>query len=111
MVDPKNKKLGILVGGGPAPGINSVIGAATICARLKNVEVLGIQDGFKWIMTGDIHHVTPLEIEDVSRIHFRGGLSYWNFSSKPHQGTQVFGSGGLFAFAFRCQPIGDHWGG
>ena len=26
------KKIGILVGGGPAPGINSVIGAATIRA-------------------------------------------------------------------------------
>ena len=37
-----NRKLGILVGGGPAPGINSVIGAATIRARLDGVEVLGI---------------------------------------------------------------------
>jgi len=35
-------KLAILVGGGPAPGINSVIGAATIRALLQGVEVLGI---------------------------------------------------------------------
>ena len=66
-------KLGILVGGGPAPGINSVIGAATIRARLDGVEVLGIRDGFEWIMHGDIDHVVPLDIGDVSRIHFRGG--------------------------------------
>jgi len=67
------KKLAILVGGGPAPGINSVIGAATICAALEGVEVLGIKDGFKWIMEGDISHVEELTIESVSRIHFRGG--------------------------------------
>lgn len=67
------KKLAIIVGGGPAPGINSVIGAATIRAALEGVEVLGIMDGFKWIMQGDISHVKPLTIQNVSRIHFRGG--------------------------------------
>ena len=67
------KKLAILVGGGPAPGINSVIGAATIRAVLSGAEVAGIRDGFKWIMEGNIDHVTPLRIEDISRIHFRGG--------------------------------------
>jgi 6-phosphofructokinase len=66
-------KLAILVGGGPAPGINSVIGAATIRAKLQDIEVLGIRDGFEWIMKGDIDHVIPLTIDDVSRIHFRGG--------------------------------------
>ena len=69
----QRRNLAILVGGGPAPGINSVIGAATIRARLEDVEVLGIRDGFEWIMRGNIDHVKALEIEDVSRIHFRGG--------------------------------------
>lgn len=67
------KRLAILVGGGPAPGINSVISAATIRAALEGVEVLGIKDGFKWIMRGDISHVKELTIQNVSRIHFRGG--------------------------------------
>jgi len=65
--------LAILVGGGPAPGINSVIGAATIRARVEGKEVIGIRDGFEWLMQGDISQVTPLTIEGVSRIHFRGG--------------------------------------
>jgi 6-phosphofructokinase 1 len=69
----QHKNLAILVAGGPAPGINSVISAATIRARLEGVEVLGIRDGFEWIMQGDIDHVTPLRTEAVSRIHFRGG--------------------------------------
>lgn len=67
------KKLAILVGGGPAPGINSVIGAATIRAAVEGIEVLGIKDGFKWIMEGDISEVKELTIHNVSRIHFRGG--------------------------------------
>lgn len=67
------KKLAILVGGGPAPGINSVIGAATIRAAVEGVEVIGIKDGFKWIMEGDISHTKELDIHNVSRIHFRGG--------------------------------------
>jgi 6-phosphofructokinase len=68
-----HRRLAILVGGGPAPGINSVIAAATIRARLEGLDVLGIRDGFEWLMRGDIDHVTPLTIEGVSRIHFRGG--------------------------------------
>ncbi len=67
------KKMAILVGGGPAPGINSVIGAATIRSILEGVEVVGIRDGFKWIMQGDISHIKNLTIDKVSRIHFRGG--------------------------------------
>jgi ATP-dependent phosphofructokinase / diphosphate-dependent phosphofructokinase len=68
-----SSNLAILVGGGPAPGINSVIGAATIRAVLSNVEPLGIHDGFRWLMEGDTSHVEPLTIAETSRIHFRGG--------------------------------------
>jgi ATP-dependent phosphofructokinase / diphosphate-dependent phosphofructokinase len=67
------KLLAILVGGGPAPGINSVISAATIRGRLEGVEVVGIRDGFEWLMQGNIDRVVPLDIDQVSRIHFRGG--------------------------------------
>ena len=66
-------KLGILVAGGPAPGINSVIAAASIRASLAGIEVIGICDGFEWIMQGVTDKVVPLSIETVSRLHFRGG--------------------------------------
>jgi 6-phosphofructokinase 1 len=75
--------LAILVGGGPAPGINSVIGAATIRGCLEGVEVLGIQDGFRWIMKGDVDHVMPLTISEVSRIHFRGGSHLGTARANP----------------------------
>jgi ATP-dependent phosphofructokinase / diphosphate-dependent phosphofructokinase len=82
----QQKSLAILVGGGPAPGINSVISAATIRGRLDGVEVVGVRDGFEWIMHGDIDHVTPLGIEGVSRIHFRGG-SYIGISRANPTGS------------------------
>lgn len=72
-------KLGILCAGGPAPGLNSVIAASTIRACLSGVEVVGIQDGFQWLMAGDTTKVVPLHIRDVSRMHFRGG-SYLGIS-------------------------------
>src|SRR5687768_5165762 len=67
------KTLAILVGGGPAPGINAVISAATIEARNHGLRVLGCYDGFKWLAQGDTQHVIELQINDTSRIHFDGG--------------------------------------
>ena len=69
----KKKTLAVLVGGGPAPGINAVISAATIEARNHGLRVLGCYDGFKWLVQGDTQHAVELEINDTSRIHFDGG--------------------------------------
>jgi len=87
-VDQHNK-LAILVGGGPAPGINSVIGAATIRARLEGIEVVGIRDGFEWLMQGDIDHVMPLTTDAVSRIHFRGGSHLGIARANPTKDPQL----------------------
>jgi 6-phosphofructokinase 1 len=65
--------LAILVGGGPAPGINAVISAAVIEAINEGFEVLGVEQGFKWLMRRDTSRVRPLSIEDVSRIYLDGG--------------------------------------
>ena len=86
---PRLKRMGILVGGGPAPGINSVIGAATIRAQLDGVEVIGIEDGFEWIMHGDIEHVRPLEIDIVSRMHFRGGSHIGTARANPTKDSKL----------------------
>jgi 6-phosphofructokinase 1 len=67
------KTLAILVGGGPAPGINAVIAAVTIEARNRGLRVLGCLEGYKWLVLGSVDHVQGLEIEDVSTIHFEGG--------------------------------------
>ena len=55
-------RLGILVGGGPAPGLNGVIAAATIEGVNQGYEVIGFRDGFKWLAQGDLQHNRPLSI-------------------------------------------------
>ena len=75
--------VGILVGGGPAPGINSVISAVTIRSILGGCDVIGIIDGFKWLMEDNVSHVRPLSIEEVSRIHFRGGSCLGTSRANP----------------------------
>jgi 6-phosphofructokinase 1 len=88
--------VGILVGGGPAPGINSVISAVTIRSILGGCDVIGIIDGFKWLMEGSASRVRPLSIEEVSRIHFRGGsflgTSRANPTKKPESLANVLSS-------------------
>jgi 6-phosphofructokinase 1 len=67
------KTVAILVGGGPAPGINGVIRAATIEAANSGLRVIGIYDGYKWLAKGLSSHVERLSINKVSRIHYHGG--------------------------------------
>lgn len=81
MVEPRrisvnNRTLAIVVGGGPAPGINGVIGAATIEAINNGMKVIGIYDGFRWLSSDKFvaeRHSKVLTIPDVGRIHFVGG--------------------------------------
>src|SRR5215470_5023547 len=76
-------KLGILCGGGPAPGMNSVISAATIEARNSGWDVVGILDGFSHLIDADPSHVQPLDIGDVSRIHQTGGSILYTSRANP----------------------------
>jgi 6-phosphofructokinase 1 len=65
--------LAILVGGGPAPGINGVIASATIEAINCGMRVIGLREGYRWLVEGDATNTVELQIRDVSRIHFTGG--------------------------------------
>lgn len=69
----KREVVAIVVGGGPAPGINGVISAATIEAINEGKEVIGIFGGFRSLFAGDRNSAIPLTIGDVSRIHTTGG--------------------------------------
>jgi 6-phosphofructokinase len=67
-------KLALLVGGGPAPGINGVISSVVIEAvEHYGIEVIGFRDGFQWLVKGDADHYRKLTIDDVKAIHLRGG--------------------------------------
>ena len=65
-------QIGVLVGGGPAPGVNSVIHSVAISAARHHHRVFGIYDGFKLLMEGKLvgFELTP---ECVAYIYGQGG--------------------------------------
>lgn len=68
------KRVGILVGGGPAPGTNGVISAVVIEAVKAGCTPVGFHDGFEWLAgryTDEQHEMT---IDEVARIHLDGGV-------------------------------------
>lgn len=74
MADSSSRgKLVLVVGGGPAPGINGVISSVTIEAINQGIEVLGVRDGFKNLVAGDTSGARPLTIPDVAPHYQRGG--------------------------------------
>jgi 6-phosphofructokinase 1 len=82
-------RLGILVGGGPAPGINAVISAATIEAINEGFEVVGIRDGFKNLMRRDLTKIRPLSMDDVSRVHLTGGSMLGTSRENPTRSAEA----------------------
>lgn len=90
IVDGKKKEVfGILVGGGPAPGLNGVISAATIEAINKGHDVIGLMEGFKWLSRGDTNHVMPLMIPTISRVHVRGGSILRTSRTNPTKSPEM----------------------
>lgn len=79
---------GILVGGGPAPGINGVIGSAAIMARRQGARVLGIPAGFSGIMAGRADDVRDLHIGGVSRVHLLGGSILQTSRANPTERSE-----------------------
>jgi 6-phosphofructokinase 1 len=73
MANNNEGRIGILVGGGPAPGINSVISAAVIEAVNSGHVAVGIKNGYEFLVTGDTSQTMELGIEDVTNIHTQGG--------------------------------------
>jgi 6-phosphofructokinase len=92
LVTITNKKLAILVGGGPAPGINSVISAVTIEARNEGLGVFGVYDGFEHLIDGKTDLMRELGIEDVSRIHFQGGSILRTSRANPTKSEEATAS-------------------
>jgi 6-phosphofructokinase 1 len=88
-------RLGILVGGGPAPGLNGVISAATIEGIDQGYEVIGFRDGFKYLAQGDTQNCRPLSIADVKGIHSKGGSILGTARTNPTESEEqminVFG--------------------
>ena len=72
MVNTRKKIVAIVCGGGPAPGINSVISAVTMEAQRRGWDVYGMYEGFSHLAKGEKQYI-KLNYDLVSRIHLTGG--------------------------------------
>ena len=71
----KVRRIGVLTGGGDAPGLNSVLeGLVTRAIREYRWEVVGSEDGFEGlIQVPSTNKMVPLSLERVRGIASRGG--------------------------------------
>lgn len=71
--ESKRKNFGIVVSGGPAPGINSVIYSSVIEANNRGYQVKGLVNGFRDLTMGEPGSVIDLNSDMVSNIYMKGG--------------------------------------
>ncbi len=80
---------GVLVGGGPAPGLNGVIAAVTLEAIRRGHKVLGIKNGYELLMAGDTSCARELKYDDVSIIHRLGGSIIGTSRANPQKSPEL----------------------
>jgi 6-phosphofructokinase 1 len=68
---PQIKRIGVLTGGGDAPGLNAVIRAVVKSAFNAGIEVIGLEDSFDGLL--DPKRTRPLTPKDVTGILRLGG--------------------------------------
>src|SRR5437773_4930627 len=66
---PPIARIGVLTGGGDAPGLNAVIRAVVKCATNSGVECLGLEDSFDGLIEPDRSRVlTPRDVTGILRL-------------------------------------------
>ncbi len=76
------KVIGVLTGGGDAPGLNAVIRGVTLGAHSHNYDVVGIRNGWAGLLgAGDTCSLKP---EDVEGIHLLGGTNLGTSRTNPY---------------------------
>jgi 6-phosphofructokinase 1 len=75
----KISTVGILTSGGDAPGMNAAVRAVVRTAFSKNINVIGVNNGYEGLINGEFH---PLEPRSVGGIFKRGGTILFTCRSK-----------------------------
>jgi 6-phosphofructokinase 1 len=66
---PTIKRIGVLTGGGDAPGLNAVIRAVVKAAHNSNVEVVGLEDSFDGLIyPNKARLLTPRDVTGILRL-------------------------------------------
>jgi 6-phosphofructokinase len=75
--------IGVLCGGGPAPGFNGVIHAVVNAAHELDWKVTGIPYGYRDLMRGDTSNAMELRPKDVDGIEVTGGSILFTARDNP----------------------------
>jgi len=73
-------KIGVLVGGGDAPGLNAALKAVVTKADEIGLKVVGIKRGWAGLLDLDTQ---PLSTDVVEEIHSRGGVMLYTSRTNP----------------------------
>ncbi len=80
------KRVGMLTGGGDAPGLNGVIRAVTMkCVNDYGYEVVGIKRGWKGLLEPEDDSIQNLSVEDVRYILQEGGTILGSSRTNPYK--------------------------
>ena len=79
------KKIGILTGGGDCPGLNAVIRAVVRKSSQYNYDVIGIKNGWKGLINGEMELLTNFS---VSGILTKGGTILGTSRKNPFNNQQ-----------------------
>ncbi len=94
----KIKRIGVLTSGGDAPGMNAAVRAVTRLALYKDIEVMGIYNGYQGLIDGNIRQ---LHERDVSFIINRGGTMLYSARSTEFRQWE-----GVLKAAATCEKFG-----
>ncbi len=80
------RRVGMLTGGGDAPGLNGVIRAVTMrCIEDYGYDVVGLKRGWKSLLSPESDTVMPLGVGDVRYILQEGGTILGSSRTNPYK--------------------------
>ena len=97
------KKIGVLTGGGDAPGLNAVIRAVVKAASNARIEVLGLEDSFDGLIYPDKSY--PIGPRDVTGILRRGGTILGTVNRGNPFAEPIITPSGTFDYADRVMEM------
>jgi 6-phosphofructokinase 1 len=82
------KRIGVLTGGGDAPGLNPAIRAVVLAAAEHNIETVGIYDGWQGLLDEYVNETLPLDARAVRRWDRDGGTHLGSSRTNPFKMKQ-----------------------
>jgi ATP-dependent phosphofructokinase / diphosphate-dependent phosphofructokinase len=99
-------RIGILTGGGDAPGLNAVIRAVVKCAANRGCETIGLEDSFDGLVEPDRwRRLTPRDVTGILRV---GGTILGTTNRRNPFSYPTTADGGTHDYSAQCVKMFHH---